>query len=54
MTGNHVVSTTFNVKTSIHMARIVSVGDWNEYPEWLGFISIIAYPQVAMEDYLKS
>ena len=36
MTGNQVVSTMFDIKTSIHMARIVSFGDWNEDPEWLG------------------
>ena len=54
MTGNQVVSTMFDVKTSIHMDRIVSVGDWNENPERLGFIYIISYPQVVREDYLKS
>ena len=36
MTGNQVVSTMFDIKTSIHMARIISFGDWNEDPEWLG------------------
>ena len=54
MTGNQVVSTMFDVKTFIHMARIILVGDWNEDPEQLGFINIISYPQVAMEDYLES
>ena len=54
MNGNQVVSTMFDVKTSIHMARIASVRDWNEDPEQLGFISIIFYPQVGMEDYLES
>ena len=54
MTGNQVVSTMFDVKTSIHMVIIVSFKDWNEDPERLGFISIIDYPQVAMEDYLES
>ena len=54
MTGNQVASTMFEIKKSIHMARIISVGDWNEDPEKLGFISIIAYPQVAMEYYLES
>ena len=44
MTGDQVVSTMFDDKTSIHMARIVSFGDWNEDPEQLGFINIIAYP----------
>ena len=54
MTSNQVVSTMFDVNTSIHMARIVSVRDWNEDLEWLGFINTISYPQVAMEDYLES
>ena len=54
MTGNQVVSTMFDIKTFIHMVRIVSVGDWNEDPEYLGFICIISYPQVVLEDYLKS
>ena len=54
MTGNQVVSTMFDVKTSIHMDRIVSFGDWNEYPEQLGFSCIIVYPQVVMEYYLNS
>ena len=36
MTGNQVVSTMFDIKKYIHMARIISFGDWNEYPEWLG------------------
>ena len=44
----------FDDKTSIHMARIVSFGDWNEDPEQLGFICIIGYPQVTMEYYLES
>ena len=35
MTGNQVVSTMLDIKTSIHMARIASFRDWNEYPEWL-------------------
>ena len=54
MTSNQVVSSMFDVKKSIHMVRIVSVGNWNEDPGWLGFISIISYPQVAMKYYLKS
>ena len=54
MTGNQVVSIMFDVNTSIHMARIVSVRDWNEYLEWLGFINIIYYPQVMIKDYLDS
>ena len=36
MTVSQVVSTMFDIKTSIHMARIISFGDWNEDPEWLG------------------
>ena len=36
MTGNQVVSTMFHVKTSIHMARIVSFGDWNIDSKYLG------------------
>ena len=54
MTGNQVVSTMFDVKTYIHMARIVLVGDCNENLEQLGLIYIIAYPQVVMEYYLDS
>ena len=54
MTGNQVVSTMFDVNKSIHMVRIVSTGDWNEDPEWLGFIIIIAYAQVEFGDHLES
>ena len=54
MTGIQVVSTMFNVKTFIHMARITSVRDWNEYPGQLSIIGKISYPQVAMEYYLES
>ena len=54
MTGNQVVSTMFDVMTSIHMARIILVWDWNEDPKRLGFICMVAYPQVATEDYLRS
>ena len=54
MTGNQVVSAMFDVKTSIHMVRIISVGDWNEYLEWLGFVIIVSYTQVAFEDQLES
>ena len=53
MTGIQVVSSMFDIKTSIHMVRIISVGDWNEDLEKLGFISIISYPQVAMEYYFE-
>ena len=54
MIGNQVVSTMFDINTSIRMVRIISFGDWNEDPEWLGFICIITYPYAAVEDYLKS
>ena len=47
MTRNQVVSTMFDVKTSIHMVRIISVGDWNEDPKWLGFLIIVSYTQAA-------
>ena len=49
MTGNQVVSAMFNVKTSIHMVRIVSVWDWNEDPKRLGFVTLVVYPQVVFE-----
>jgi hypothetical protein len=32
MTDNQVVSTMFNIKTSIHMARFVPHRDWDEDP----------------------
>jgi hypothetical protein len=32
MTGNQVVSTMFDIKTSIHMARFVQHQDWDEDP----------------------
>ena len=54
MPGNQVVSTMFDVKTYIHMVRIVSFGDWNEDLEWLGFPIIIAYAEVAFGDHLES
>ena len=54
MTSNQVVSTIFDIKTSVCMVRIASFGNWNEDSERLGFICIIAYPQVAMKYYLKS
>ena len=44
MASNQVATTMFNDKTPIHMVRIVSDGNWNDYLEWLGFINIIAYP----------
>ena len=54
MTRNQVVSAMFDVKTSIHMVRIVSFRDWNEDPEWLGYTIIIAYAQVLFGDHLES
>ena len=54
MTGNQVVSSMFDVKTSIPMVRIVSIGDWNEDHEWLGFTIMIAYAQVAFGYHLES
>ena len=54
MTGNQVVSSMFDVNTSIHMVRIISVGDWNEYPEWLGLVIMISYAHVAFGDHLES
>ena len=36
MTDNQVVSTMFNISKSIRMVRIVSFGNWNEEPKWLG------------------
>ena len=54
MTGNQVVSAMFDVKTSIQMVRIVSVGYWNEELEWLGFTVMISYSQVAFGDHLES
>ena len=54
MTSNQVVFAMFNVKKYIRMVRIVSFGDWNEDPEWLFYITIFSYPQVAVEDHLKS
>ena len=54
MTCNQVVSAILDVNTSIHMVRIVLVGDWNEDPEWLGFIIMISYAQVTFGDHLES
>ena len=53
MIGKQVVSTIFDIKTSIHMVRIILFEDWNEDPERLSFIYIISYPLVAIKDYLK-
>ena len=54
MIGNQVVSAMFDVNTYIHMVTIVSFWDWNEDSEWLGFIIIISYAQVAFGDHLQS
>ena len=50
MTGNQVVSTMFDVKTSIHMVRTVSVENWNEYSNYLGFITMITYTHATFGD----
>ena len=50
MTGNQVVSSMFDIKTFIHMVRIVYVGDWNEDPRLLGLTVIFSYTQVAFGD----
>ena len=50
MTGNQVVSFVFDIKTFIHMVRIVSVGDWNEDPGLIGLTIISAYTQVVFGD----
>ena len=54
MTSNQVVYAMFNLKKSIQMFRIVSVGDWNEDPEWLGFITMVSYAQAAFGDHSES
>ena len=36
MDGNQVVSTMFDIKTYIQMARIILFWDWNGDPKWLG------------------
>ena len=54
MIGNQVVSTMFDTKKFIHMVRIVSVWDWKEDPEWLGFVTIVAYAQVVFGDHSES
>jgi hypothetical protein len=48
MIGNQVVSTMFNIKTSIHMDRFVPHGDWDEDPG-MRFHSVIYFAQVAKE-----
>ena len=54
MTGNQVVSAMFDVNTSIHMVRIISIRDWNEDPKWLGSITMVAYAVVAFGDHSES
>ena len=50
MTGNQVVYAMFDIKKFIHMVRIISVGDWNEYPGLIGLTIISTYTQVASGD----
>jgi hypothetical protein len=45
MTGNQVVSTMFDIKTSIHMARFVQHRDWDEDPG-LSIHSVTAFPRL--------
>jgi hypothetical protein len=33
MTSNQVISTMFDISTSIHMARIIPHWDWDKYPQ---------------------
>ena len=54
MSGNQVVSSMFDANTSIHMVRIISIGDWDEDPKWLGFVILVSYPQVVFGDQLES
>jgi hypothetical protein len=48
MTSNQVVSTMFEINSSIHMAIIVPFRDHDEDPR-LGDPSIMCFSQVAME-----
>jgi hypothetical protein len=48
MTGNQVVSTMFDIKSSIHMARLVVYWDWDEDPG-LGTHYVMCFSQAAME-----
>ena len=50
MTGNQVVSAMFDIKTFIHMVRIVLDGDWDEYPRLIGLTIIFSYTHVAFGD----
>jgi hypothetical protein len=47
MIGNQVVSTMFDINTSIHMARIVPFWDWDEDPG--NAPSVTCLTQVAMD-----
>jgi hypothetical protein len=48
MIGNQVVSTMFDIKSSIHMARFVPHRDWDEDPG-LSIHSVIFFSQAAKE-----
>jgi hypothetical protein len=48
MTGNQVVSTMFEIKTSIHMARFVQHRDWDEDPGLI-FESVNCFSQATKE-----
>jgi hypothetical protein len=52
MTGNQVVSTMFDIKTSIHMARFIPHRDWEEDPG-LSVHSDIYFTQAAKGDHLS-
>ena len=48
MTSNQVVSTMFDIKTSIHMARFIPHWDWDEDPG-LRIHSVMCFSQAAKE-----
>ena len=50
MTSNQVVYAMFDIKTFIHMDRIISIRDWNEDPGLLGLTIISAYTQFVSGD----
>jgi hypothetical protein len=50
MTGNQVVSTMFDIKSSIHMDRFILHQDWDEDPG-LSIHSVIYFSQVAKESF---
>jgi hypothetical protein len=52
MTGNQVVSTMFDIKTLIHMARFVLHRDWDEDPG-LRFHFVICFTQAAKGDHFE-